>query len=280
MTTAAVVLAAGFGRRLAPLTQLRPKALCPLNNEPLLEWALARIGHYEVGHGEVVGHCGVAHRGLTGPAAVAVNAHHHAAAMRQAVGDRATFSCEVEPLGTAGALGALRGWIDGRDVLVTNADSFLWPNNLDVLRAGWDRQRPRLLVRAVGQGRQADFSGGGDRRWRYIGACFLPWSAVARLAEEPAGLYEALWRQAWVEQALELVEFDGIAIDCGTPADYLRANLVASGGDAVIGAGAQVLGTVRRSVVWDGAFVGPDEHLNQVIRAGDASHPVTVAAEG
>lgn len=262
---AAVVLAAGFGRRLAPLTQLRPKALCPLNNVPLLDWALARSADPEIG-------------GLTGPTPVAVNAHHHPDAMRMAVGDRAMFAYEPEPLGTAGALGALRRWIDGRDVLVTNADSFLWPNCLDDLCLGWDRSRPRLLVTPVTQEQRPDFADGAGGRWRYVGACLLPWSAIEGLAAEPAGLYEASWREAWAERALELVTFHGIAIDCGTPADYLRANLVASGGDAVIGAGAKILGTVRRSVVWDGAWVGPDERLEQVIRAGDARHPVTVDA--
>ncbi|MDT5037575.1 MAG: N-acetyl-alpha-D-muramate 1-phosphate uridylyltransferase, partial [Micromonosporaceae bacterium] len=57
---AAVVLAAGEGRRLRPLTGIRPKALCPVGNVTLLDRALARI----------------AGLGLAGPAAVAVNACH------------------------------------------------------------------------------------------------------------------------------------------------------------------------------------------------------------
>ena len=40
----AVVLAAGEGRRLRPLTELLPKALCPVGNVALLDHALRRVG--------------------------------------------------------------------------------------------------------------------------------------------------------------------------------------------------------------------------------------------
>ena len=41
---AAVVLAAGAGTRLRPLTRLRPKALCPVGDRPLVDHALDRVG--------------------------------------------------------------------------------------------------------------------------------------------------------------------------------------------------------------------------------------------
>jgi MobA-like NTP transferase domain len=56
----AVLLAAGEGTRLRPLTGIRPKALCPIGNVPLLDRALAAA----------------ATLGLSGPADVAVNAWH------------------------------------------------------------------------------------------------------------------------------------------------------------------------------------------------------------
>jgi NDP-sugar pyrophosphorylase family protein len=40
----AVVLAAGGGTRLRPLTSLIPKALCPVNNVPLVDLAFRRVG--------------------------------------------------------------------------------------------------------------------------------------------------------------------------------------------------------------------------------------------
>ena len=64
LSPAGVVLAAGAGTRLRPLTDLRPKALCPVGGRPLVDLALDRLAA-EVG-------------GL-GPQWLAVNAHHHAA---------------------------------------------------------------------------------------------------------------------------------------------------------------------------------------------------------
>ena len=42
---AAVVLAAGAGARLRPLTRIRPKALCPVANVPLVDGAIDRARH-------------------------------------------------------------------------------------------------------------------------------------------------------------------------------------------------------------------------------------------
>jgi NDP-sugar pyrophosphorylase family protein len=41
---AGVVLAAGAGTRLRPLTDLRPKALCPVGDRPLVDWAIEAVG--------------------------------------------------------------------------------------------------------------------------------------------------------------------------------------------------------------------------------------------
>jgi NDP-sugar pyrophosphorylase family protein len=200
-----------------------------------------------------------------------VNAHHHAEQVVTHIGERAFVSVEQpEPLGTAGALGALHDWLDGRDVVLTNADAYL-AGSLDELVNGWDRERCRLLV--VDTGAQADFG-----TFRYVGACLLPWEMVRLLSAEPSGLYEVLWKQQEAEGRLDLVAYSGKAIDCGTPADYLEANLHASGGRSVIGDGAVVEGKVERSVVWDGAYVGPDEDLFEVIRAGTRDDPLTVPA--
>jgi hypothetical protein len=125
-------------------------------------------------------------------------------------------------LGTAGALGRLRPWLDGADVLLTNADAWYPPAHaarvLDDLVAGWDGVRPRLLcVEAPGRG---DF---GDLR--YVGTCLLPWSAVADLEPVPSGLYEVSWRDSYAAGGLDLVTTELAAVDCGTPRDLLRANL-------------------------------------------------------
>ncbi len=259
---AGVVLAAGRGERLRPLTDLVPKALAPVGDATLLDLALERLA-------PAVG---------AGPSCVAVNAHHLADQVVAHVGDRAHLSVEQpRALGTAGALGRLRGWLDGRPALVTNADVYA-PHGLPDLLSGWDGERCRLLVAPVGPADRADFTPRDGEPVRYVGACLLPWTAVRRLEPVPSGLYEVLWRDLTRAGALELLPVpDGEPwIDCGTPDSYLAANLLASGGRGVVGRGAVVAGTVEACVVWPGAYVGPDEHLRRVVRAGTRERPVTV----
>jgi MurNAc alpha-1-phosphate uridylyltransferase len=244
---AGVVLAAGGGTRLRPLTLIRPKALCPVGNVPLVDLALRRAG------------------ALT--SSVAVNVHHGRTLMEEHLARRVHLSIEEpDALGTAGALGHLRDWIAGRPVLVVNADAWS-PQPLAPLADGWDGERIRLLV--VDDPVRADFQG----RWRYAGACLMPWSEAASLPDSPAGLYEHSWREAAADGRLELVPSDEVFFDCGTPADYLAANLAASGGASIIGPGAMVEGHLEESVVWPGVLVRRDERLVRAIRA---SRNVTV----
>jgi NDP-sugar pyrophosphorylase family protein len=236
MPIAAVVLAAGLGTRLRPLTDLLPKPLCPVGNVALVDAALERA------------------RAVTND--VAVNVHAGRAQMERHLAGRARLSVEERaPLGTAGALGNLRDWIDGRDVLVVNADA--WHEQpLRPLLDGWDGARPRLLC--VRDDTRADF---GDLR--YTGAALLPWRVVERLRPEFSGLYE----EVFAREPLDFVVADAPFFDCGTHAEYHAANMQASGGRNVVGPRARVLGEIERCVVWDDAVVEADEHLRDAIRA-------------
>jgi NDP-sugar pyrophosphorylase family protein len=252
-----VVLAAGRGSRLRPLTDLLPKPLCPVGNVALLDWAIGRI------------------RLVTD--AVALNVHHGRRAIEEHVGasgGHVHLSVEEDrALGTAGALAHLRGWLDGRAVLATNADAW-GPLDVGALVDGWDGERVRVLV--VPDDQRPDFRlpvagrGGG---WRFAGTSLQPWSAVAGLRPEPSGLYESVWQPALDQGRLELVPTDQPFFDCGTPSEYLAANLAWSGGVSVVGPDAQVDGEVIRSVVWPGAVVRAGERLVECIRADGLTVP-------
>ncbi|MCO1599042.1 sugar phosphate nucleotidyltransferase [Micromonospora sp. RHAY321] len=267
----AVVLAAGEGTRLRPLTERVPKALCPVGNVRLLDRALARL----------------AGLGLAGPGRVAVNACYLADQVVAHVGDRAHLSVEPgDPLGTAGGVANLRDWIDGRPVLVGNADAYLadpaaLPGpDVAALLDGWDGHRVRLL----GQPAADPTAPGTFAGHSFAGFSLLPWRLVRDLPVVFSDLVRAVWRPAEAAGALEVVAYRGTFYDTGTPADYLAANLHAAAGGAlvdpsasvtgrcvesVVGAGARVHGDVRRTVVWPGATVREDERLCDVIRAGD-----------
>jgi len=257
-----VVLAAGLGTRLMPLTATCPKALVPVGNVPLLDRGLQRL----------------AASGFSGQAEVAVNAHHHFEKVVEHVGERAHLSIEESaPLASAGALGHLREWIDGRAVLVLNADAYVSapPGDLRRLLDGWDGERVRILGRREHDG-HPPFGG-----LSFAGASLIPAAEAARLKDEYSHLVLTTWRPAAREGRLDAIELDGTYIDCGSPADYLAANMHAARGsnlidpsavvqgpvsECVIGARARVRGSVSRSVLWPGASVGEGEVLEQVIR--------------
>jgi NDP-sugar pyrophosphorylase family protein len=246
---AGVVLAAGSGTRLRPLTLERPKALCPVGGTPLVDLALERV------------------RPLVG-GSVAVNLHHGADQIDAHLPSGVHRSFEApDALGTAGAIGALRSWIDGRDVLVANADAWLDPTlDLTAFASGWDRRRTRLLC--VVDADRGDF---GDLR--YCGMALVPGATAAGLAPIPSGLYEVSWREERAADRLDLHRTDARFVDCGTPADYLAANLAASGGVSVVGPGATVGdgAHLERSVVWPGAAVASGEVLVDAIRTPKAT---------
>lgn len=211
-----VVLAAGAGTRLRPLTLTRPKALCLVGGRPLVDWAVGRIVPYVD--------------------ELAVNVHHYADQIvdhftRHPVECPLHISVEMPvALGTAGALGRLREWLAGGSALVTNVDAW-YPATaapmLDRFVQGWDGERVRLLCVPTGDsGETGDFDD-----LRYVGTALLPWAVVRELPAAPAGLYEASWQSLHRQGRLDLVQADLVSIDCGTPADLARADGMAAHGE-------------------------------------------------
>jgi NDP-sugar pyrophosphorylase family protein len=264
----ALILAAGEGTRLRPLTDHLPKALAPVGNVPLLDRALRRL----------------ADNGLEGPDQVAVNVCYFADQIARHVHDRAHLSYEPAALGTSGAVAHLRGWIGGVGLLVGNADAYLSPRapggaDLAALLDGWDATTVRVLVVPAGD-RPPEF---GDSL-RFAGFSLIPPDIIAGLPTGRSHLVLTAWRPAERAGRLETITYDGTYLDTGTPADYLAANLDAAGDGslvaadavvtgqverAVVGSGAMVEGAVRRGVVLPRSRVGPREELVDAIRLGD-----------
>ena len=127
----AMVLAAGLGTRLRPLTEDKPKCLIPLAGRPLLDWTLRWL--YRWGVTECV-----------------INLHYLAAQVKQFLGDGSRYGIQVhysyEPqlLGTAGAVKKVAGFFD-RPFFVIYSDNFSqW--NLGRLVDVHEKQNPVATV--------------------------------------------------------------------------------------------------------------------------------------
>ncbi len=104
-----LILAAGLGTRLRPLTSIIPKPLLPVAGETLLDRAAAALTNAGCHH-------------------LAVNAHHLADRVaehleRRSDADRFHLSLEPEILGTGGALHGARSFLTAAEtVIVYNGD--------------------------------------------------------------------------------------------------------------------------------------------------------------
>ncbi len=103
----AMILAAGYGTRLWPLTEDRTKPAIPFLGRPLVGYVAEYLAQY--GMGEVV-----------------VNLHHRPESVREALGDGSRFNVrlfyveEQEILGTSGALDNARHLLEADTFIVVN----------------------------------------------------------------------------------------------------------------------------------------------------------------
>jgi mannose-1-phosphate guanylyltransferase len=279
----AVVLAAGLGTRLRPLTAAIPKPLLPVLGRPLIAWTLERLA-------------------AAGVEQAAINLHHHADAIPAALGDRfgampLVYSREPTILGTLGALHPLREFIAPADLVVlVNGDSLCrWPFEELIARQAAHRcAQPPLATLLVSSSADPGAFGGGvavsdagrlstllpgptaHRRQVFIGAhAFAPslvLEAPAAFSDIVRDLYEPLLRAG--------ARIDALATsaqwhDVGTPGRYLDAVLgwaahehpTRDPSSSVIEAGAAVDpgATVRRSLVLGGARIAGGSRLDHVV---------------
>jgi NDP-sugar pyrophosphorylase family protein len=105
----AMILAAGYGSRLRPLTEHLPKPLVPVVNRPLLEYIIASVR-------------------AAGIHEIALNLHYRGAQIRQWLGSGERFGVEVtyseerEILGSAGGVRRLRSFFGDDPALVVHGD--------------------------------------------------------------------------------------------------------------------------------------------------------------
>lgn len=272
----AMILAAGLGTRMRPLTLLRAKAVLPVLNRPLLLWILEHLARQGVDD-------------------VVVNLHHLADTVGEALGEwrrsgmRLRYSREDKLLGTAGGPRAVRDVFGDEPFLLVNGDMLF---DFDVARLA-QRHRasgaratlgllpnpdPRLYGSIVtdASGRVLSLAGQ-PRRARGTASLFTGVHVLdpALLDTLPAGPSDSI-RDLYVPMVAAGERVQGVRLrgawhDLGRPSLYRDAQLKLLPGrgrdrvllhpDAQVGAGARL----RRSVVGRGARVGEDAQVERSI---------------
>jgi UDP-N-acetylglucosamine diphosphorylase / glucose-1-phosphate thymidylyltransferase / UDP-N-acetylgalactosamine diphosphorylase / glucosamine-1-phosphate N-acetyltransferase / galactosamine-1-phosphate N-acetyltransferase len=130
----AVVLAAGEGVRLRPLTSTRPKPMLPVAGKPILEWNLEALDCVGVKNVYII----------VGYKADVIEAYFGA----RFRGMRVHYVRQKEQLGTGDAVAAARGKVKG-DFMVLNGDLFITRSFLSTLLARHRKSRSSSTMALV-----------------------------------------------------------------------------------------------------------------------------------
>lgn len=216
----AMILAAGLGLRMRPLTDRRPKPLIEVAGKPLIDYGMDRLREARVEK-------------------IVVNGHYLAEQIiswaKRQVSPEVVYSDErAEILDTGGGIAKALPLLGGEPFFVLNSDSF-WVDGktpaLARLRAAWDDATMDCLLllcpleRTVGYDGQGDFSLGKDGRvmrqrggsaLAYIGGYLVH----PRLFKDaPSGKFSMnlLWDRAITQGRLRGLAHDGKWFHVGTP---------------------------------------------------------------
>lgn len=293
----ALVLAAGLGTRLHPLTRARAKAAAPVDGEPLARRTIRWLVSQEIDD-------------------LVLNLHHRPESITAAVGDgadlgaRVRYSWESPVLGSAGGpRHALPLLLDGvsegagtRTFVLVNGDTL---TNVD-LHAMIDHHRRSgaLVTMALVPNPRPDKYGGVllDERQAVTGFTrrgsaeasfhFVGPQIVEAEVFEP--LPDGVPSESVLEVYPTLMAADPGSVrgfvgdwsfqDIGTPADLLQTSLALAAADGRIdrprwGRGVRVAESARvtRSVLWDGVTVGDGATLDECVVADEVDIPAGAA---
>jgi mannose-1-phosphate guanylyltransferase len=254
---AAMVLAAGLGTRLRPLTDLVPKPLVPLGDRPMLAEVVSRL------------------RAAACVPVVANAFHGRGALAAWCEGAGVLVSDETDLLGTAGGIGHAAALLGAGDVLVHNGDVLADVDLTGLLKThAQTRASATLAVVPLASGggnvgvddtgrivrlRKETFAPGETRGGEFAGIHMVSADVRAMLPARGCivgDVYMPLLRAGGVLRDYPAASL----VDVGTPAGYLDANLAwlaRKGLPAFVAPDAQVASgvTLDRTIVGRGARI-------------------------
>jgi len=221
----AMLLAAGYGTRLKPLTDHTPKPLVPVAGRPMIEYALDKLRAYGIGQ-------------------IVINVSHLKGQLTDYLAGQGDLSVkisgEAEPLETGGGLKKAAPLLGDEPVFVINSD-ILWTDEgetaLARLTRHWDDEKMDFLLLAQSKFRAVGHDKGEDHL--FIKPENTPgWSAADApyiiagigifhprvLRDAPDGKFsvKVLWRRAMEQNRLFCLPHHGRWFQTGTIADIRR----------------------------------------------------------
>jgi NDP-sugar pyrophosphorylase family protein len=283
----ALVLTAGLGTRLWPLTTRRAKPAVPVAGASLIERILRQVA-------------------AQGVVEAVLNLHHHPASITGIVGDgartglRVRYSLEPAILGSAGGPRHALPLFDDDPFLIVNGDtmaevdlSALFAAHVDsgaeVTLAVVPNPAPLRYGGVVvdDQDRVMEFTrpGAAPQSWHFVGLQVANRSVFAGLQDEVAiDSVNQVYRRrlATAPGAVRVFRCAGRFLDVGRPDDYLEASLcVAERPDDLVSQAADVAASarLRETIVWPGAVVGAEAVLTRCIVSDGVRVPPGFSAE-
>lgn len=267
----AMILAAGYGTRLRPITYLLPKPVIPVCNKPLIAYAVENLLH--AGISEIV-----------------VNLHYLPDAIESFLADTYEdvtfhFSLEHEILGTGGGVRHVRHLFEGDDeFLLVNGDTLQSPD-LEAL-VGARRERDALAALSLRHappndkftavwldgGRITGFGNGRGEPLMFGGAHAISTRVFDVMPDRDVfSIVDDVYAPILARDTVAgIVDDHARWFDIGTPQRYLAASRALCG-DSVIGARSVVDGTLHNSVVWDDCRIAAGVELTNCIVAHDVA---------
>jgi len=273
----ALVLAAGLGTRLDPLTRLVAKASVPLAGKTLLERSLEHLRQH----------------GVTD---VVINLHHRPDTVTAVLGDgrrsgmRIRYSWEPRILGSAGGPRRALPLLDADRFLIVNGDTLCDVDLGDMVR-NHIRSEADVTMAVVPNPAPDHYNGislDSERRvtsfvprgqalgsWHFIGVQVVESRVFAGLSDgEPAETVAGIYRERIAAGTMALRGYciDLPFVDVGTPRDYLGTALALAGvgnGNAVeTGAHVDATATMTGTAVWSNSTIGPNCVVHDCVVAG------------
>ena len=285
----ALVLTAGLGTRLQPLTSWRAKPALPVAGRTLVE----RIVD------------GLASQGV---ADLILNLHHLPESITAILGDgaahgvRIRYSFEQPLLGSAGGPRRAFSLVDDDRLWLVNGDT-LASVDLKAMAASHATSGALVTMAVIPNHDPRHYSGvlidasdavtGFSRRgstessWHFVGTQLAEREAFSDVpdgvrSESVNGIYRDLIASR--PGAVRVFRADTVFLDIGTPADYLDACVTLAGaadGAALRGPRTSVApdATLRSTVLWDDVRVGSRARLTRCVVTSGVSIPDDFAAE-